>query len=438
LNTSIHSLPRGLSLRANFSWTFVGNVVYAGCQWGMLVVLAKLGSPEMVGQFALGLAITAPVIMFTNLQLRGVQATDARQEYLFGDYLGLRLLTTALALLIIDGIVLVSGYRWETALVILAVGIAKAFESISDAFYGLLQQHERMDRIAKSMMIKGLLSLVALGVGVHLTGSVFWGAVGLVVAWALVLVGYDIRSGALILKPLPRAGSAAPNESDQEAMLRPRWEMKTLIRLAWLALPLGLVMMLISLNTNIPRYYVERYLGERALGIFVAVAYLQVAGTTVVGALGQSASPRLAKYYAAGDGLSFRRLLLKLAGIGALLGGAAILVALVAGRELLTLLYGPEYAHRDLFVWLAVAAGIAYVASFVGYAMTAARHFRIQLPLFALVASTTALACLWLVPTHGLLGAAIALVIGSAIQAGGSSVVVAHALRKLGRNTGED
>lgn len=425
---SAHRFLPGLSLRANFSWTFVGNVVYAGCQWGMLVVLAKLGSPEMVGQFALGLAITAPVIMFTNLQLRGVQATDARREYLFGDYLGLRLTTTALALLVILGIVLVSGYRWETALVILAVGIAKAFEAISDAFYGLLQQHERMDRIAKSMMIKGLLSLVALGVGVHLTGSVFWGAVGLVVAWALILVGYDIRSGALILKPLPQMGGAAPNEGDQEAVLRPLWEVKTLARLAWLALPLGFVMMLISLNANIPRYFIERYLGERELGIFAAIAYLQVAGITVVGALGQSASPRLAKYYAAGNGPAFRTLLLKLAGIGVLLGGVGVLVALMAGRELLPLLYRPEYAEYELLVWLMVAAGISYVASFLGYGMTAARYFRVQMPLFAVVTATTILAGLWLIPADGLRGAAIALMIAAVVQAGGSLAVIVHAL----------
>ena len=60
----------------------------------------------------------------------------------------------ALSLLVIAGIVLVSGYRWETALVILTVGIARAFESISEIFYGLLQQRERMDRIAKSMMVE--------------------------------------------------------------------------------------------------------------------------------------------------------------------------------------------------------------------------------------------------------------------------------------------
>ena len=54
------------------------------------MVLAKLGTPEMVGQFTLGLAITTPLIMFTNLQLRAVQATDASRQYKFGDYFALR------------------------------------------------------------------------------------------------------------------------------------------------------------------------------------------------------------------------------------------------------------------------------------------------------------------------------------------------------------
>lgn len=72
-----------LSLRQNFSWTFVGNVVYAACQWGMLVALTKLGTPEMVGQFTLGLAVTSPVFLFSNLQLRTLMATDAKQEYHF-------------------------------------------------------------------------------------------------------------------------------------------------------------------------------------------------------------------------------------------------------------------------------------------------------------------------------------------------------------------
>lgn len=421
-----------LTLRRNFSWTFAGNVVYAGCQWGMLVVLAKLGSPEMVGQFTLGFAVTAPVVMFTNLQLGTIQTTDVSHQYLFGDYLGLRLISTGLALTIIVGITLAAGYRWETSGVILVVGLAKAFESISDVFYALLQQHERMNRMAISMMIKGPLSLLLLGVGVYLTGSVLWGVVGLAVAWALVLVGYDIHSGALMLNTSPRTPQGEVPAKPGTVALRPRWQVEKLKKLVWLALPLGFVMMLISLNTNIPRYFIERYLGERELGVFAAISYLMVAGSMVVSALGASATPRLAKYYTAGNSTAFRTLLLKLVGIGALLGGAGVLVALVAGQEILTLLYRPEYAeHANLLVWLMVAAGLGYVSSFLGYGMTAARYFRIQMPLFALVTTISATACFWLIPTSGLRGAAIALMIAAIVQAGISLAVILQALHML-------
>jgi O-antigen/teichoic acid export membrane protein len=405
----------------------------------MLVLLTKLVSPEMVGQFALGLAITAPVIMFAKLKTRIVQATDARREYLFGDYLGLRLITMALALLVIAGIVLVAGYRWEMALIILTVGVAKAFEAISDAFYGLLQQHERMDRIAKSQMIKGPLSLMALGAGVYLTGNVLWGVVGLVLASALILMGYDVRSGAFILKPSAVAGVLPPDAGAPRELLCPRWERRALAKLAWLALPLGVVMALGSLRTNIPRYFVEHYLGECELGIFAAMAYLMVVGNTVVLALGLSASSRLAKHYATRNGKAFRMLLLKLVGIGGLLGAAGVLVALVAGREILTLLYRPEYAeYHSVFVMLMVAAGIDYVATSLDYGMSAARYFRVQMPLFASLTGASALACLWLVPAAGLCGAAIALIIANVVRAGGSLVIVVHALRALRRGAEED
>lgn len=412
-----------LTLRRNFSWTFAGNLVYAASQWGMLVVLAKLGNPEMVGQFTLGLAVTAPVLMFTNLNLRVVQATDAKHQFVFGDYLGLRLISTGLALPIVVGITFAAGYRWETSLVILVVGLAKAFESVSDVFYGLFQQHERMDRIAVSMMIKGPLSLLLVGMGVYLAGSVSWGVVGLAVAWAVVLIGYDIRSGTLMLNtPLPTQGEARASGA-------------VVLGLVWLALPLGFVMMLISLNTNIPRYFIERYLGERELGVFAAISYLMVAGGMVVSALGQSSSPRLAKYYAAGNSVAFRNLLLKLVGIGVLLGGAGILVALVAGQQILSLVYRPEYAeYADLFVWLMVAAGIGYVSSFLGYGMTAARYFRIQMPICALGTSISVIACFWLIPSSGLRGAAIALIITAIVQVGISLGVLIYALNRLDRH----
>lgn len=405
-----------LSLRRNFSWTFIGNGIYAACQWGMLVVLAKLGSPEMVGQFTLGLAVTTPVIMFTKLHLRSIQATDAKQEFSFNDYLGLRLLSTVLALVIITAIVLTSGYHRETLIVVLLIGLAKSLDAISDLFYGLIQQKERMDRIAVSLMLKGPLSLLMLSIGVYISNSIIWGVVGLIFAWGTVLVGYDIRSGVLMLNQMPQ----------------PRWHSKTLLKIVRLALPLGFVMMLISLNTNIPRYFIEQHLGERELGIFAALAYLMVVGNMIIAALGDSATPRLAKYYALGDSKAFGTLLIKLSGIGALLGGIGILIAIFAGSQILSTIYSAEYAeHTNLFVWLMVAAGISYIESFLSYGITAARYFRIQMPLFSLVTGATFLACTFLIPTRGLYGAAIALITGSIVRSIGTSSVLIHAFYKL-------
>lgn len=411
---------RPLPLRVNFAWTFAGNVTYALCQWGMMMALAKLGTPEMVGRFALGLAITAPVILFAGLALRAVQATDARRAYSFGDYLALRLTTMSIALLVIVGIVWAGGYASETAWVILLIGLAKAIEAVSDIFYGLFQHHERMDRVATSMMIKGPLSLMALAAAVFATHRVWAGAAALAVAWTLVLVLYDIPNGVALLR-----------DSSGQRGVGLRWHWPTLFRLARLSLPLGLTMMMISLNTNIPRYFVERYWGERELGFFAAAAYLITAGTTVVNALGQSASPRLAGYYAAGERGAFRSLLMRLLGVGLGLGLAGVLVSLVAGREILTLLYREEYAGlAGVLTWIMLAAAAAYLASFLGYALTATRHFAIQPVLFGGIAMLNGLLCLVLVPAYGLVGAAWAMGLANGVQFAVFLACVLYVLRR--------
>jgi O-antigen/teichoic acid export membrane protein len=208
----------------------------------------------------------------------------------------------------------------------------------------------------------------------------------------------------------------------------------TLIRLAKLALPLGLVMMLGSLATNIPSYVLERYWGEGEVGIFAALFYLMAGSKTVILALGESASPRLAQHFAAGEIRRYTSLLAKLVGIGLVIALGALGVSAVAGEPLLSLLYRPEYGARaEVFVWLTVAIGIGYLATFMGYGMTAARRFQAQLPLFTTAALVTVLACLWLIPRWGAIGGAIALLIASTVQLVGGLAVVIVATRERRR-----
>ena len=181
--------------------------------------------------------------------------------------------------------------------------------------------------------------------------------------------------------------------------LRPRWETRKLLGMAWLSLPLGISVTLTVLMVNIPRYFVDHFAGERALGIFGALDYVGFVGMTVIMAVGESAMPRLARYHSAGQTAAFGALLAKLAAVGAAIGAAGVAVALVAGRPMLAILYGPAYAaHSSVLVWTMTAAALGYVAAMAGYGVMAARYFRIQIPLLLLAAAVTAAACWWLVP----------------------------------------
>jgi O-antigen/teichoic acid export membrane protein len=428
LDEGVIPANHGLPLRVNFGWTFAGNVVYAASQWGMLAVLAKLGTPESVGQFALGLAVTAPVIILANLSLRAVQATDARQLYEFGHYLALRLVTMFLATLFILGLSLVA-YEGEMVWIIAGVGVAKGIESISDVYYGLLQQHEQMDRIAKSLIIKGPLSLVGMAGGYLLTRSVIGAVLGLIIARLILLLVYDVNSPRWLARRTRQDGLP-------EVMMtaRPTWQWHSLAKLSYLSLPLGVTAMLISLNTNLPRYFLERHWSAYELGIFAALAYLFVAGSTVVSALGQSASPRLAKYYAGGHAQQFRQLLVRLVSIALLLGLLAIVVVVLGGRLILTILYEAEYAeYVGVLLWLTLANTLGYAAAFLGYGMTAARYFRVQPFLIGALTLLSLMLSSYLIRDYGLVGAAWVVTGVSAIQFLLSVLVNVHAIRALQR-----
>jgi len=406
-------------LKVSASWTLLGNVVYAGCQLAQVIVLARFG-PQTVGRFALGVALTAPVILAANLHLRSVQAADAGEKYDFSDYWGLRLLTTTIALLVIASIVFWTGYRAEIALTVAALGVAKAVESLSDLLYGLFQQRERLLLTARSNMIRGPMGMIALSAGVYFTGSVGWGAVALAATWAVVLVAHDVPSAASVL-----SGGIS-------RILRPRWRARTLAGLAWLALPAGSAGAAVSLEMNVPRYFLEQYLGERELGIFAAIAYAVIAANVLITAVHQTAIPRLASYYAQGNVVAFRRLVMQLAGIGFLLGIAGVFVAACAGRPILAIAYGHDFAeHHHVFVLLMMVGAVRFVYAAVGTAVRSMHRFWWQLWVHGMGILLLIPASALLIPKFGLVGAAYAVLLTVVFDAALYALVALHMMKRM-------
>ncbi|MGA2275380.1 MAG: oligosaccharide flippase family protein [Bryobacteraceae bacterium] len=407
------ALREPVSLRANFASTLASNVVLAASQWALLVLIAKLGTSELLGVYAFALALVTPIAMFSHLNLRSLLATDVDRRHPFGDYLAVRLATAAIGLAAMAAVALAAQRGWESAAVALALGVALSADNVSDVYYGLLQRRERMDQVAYSVTARGVLSVAGLGAVLWTTGSLVWAVVALAAARIAVLLAYDIPV-ASVGESLKRTGVSV-----QAGILRT-------------SLPLGAVLMLIALTSSLPRYAIEQKLGAGALGAFAAVASLMTVGSTAVNALGQAATPRLARYCSARDLAAFGRLAWQLAGMALLLGAAGVATAALVGPWFLGRIYRPAYAaYAGLLVWV-MAAGIgSYTASALGYAITSARAFAPQAPLHAAVAVSAGIASWLLVPRLGLSGAALALAIASLVQIAGDLFILRRALREV-------
>lgn len=393
---------KSLSLRQNFAWAFTGNVVHVGCRWAMLVLLAKFSEAAVVGTFALALAIATPITLFSGLQLQSVFITDVRREYSFQEYVHFRMMAIIFSIICITGIGISLENSYNSAYVIPIVGMSQGILSIREIYLAAMQKKERMDMVSHSNMLLGILSLSFFGLMLWLSGSLVLAVTAILGVRIALFLFFDVAR----VKRFDEYMAHKSDDTDSGSVRRMAY-------LLWISLPLGASVAVISLNSSVPRYFLERFYNKEILGYFAAMASLLAAGQMVIAALGQSAAPRLATYYVY-NRKAFSILTAKLAAVGVFLGVCALCVTYFWGRSILTLLFKPEYAeHHGELNLIMIAGAIIYCYSFIGYSITAARYFK-SITFLSIGTLTATLVSAWsLIPPYGIKGAAWGMIITS-------------------------
>jgi O-antigen/teichoic acid export membrane protein len=371
----------------------------------MLFILVKVTSPDVVGEFALATAVVSPLIIFANFQLRHIQASDSSHQFRFSDYLFTRAVTGTIVMTVVVAII-ATRYRGQSSgPAILLMMLSKIVESFSDICLGRFQQHELFGKIAFSTLLRSAVQVAVFTVAVALTRSAAIGTFGLLIGAAIVLVCYD----------LPRCRDHHPEDATSarhSSLTRKR----AFLRLAQLGLPLGLVVGINSLISSMPRYALEARHGAAAVGVYSALAYLTIIGSQIIGASSDVALPRLAKLYSSGDRRGFIQVLTQLTLGTVLIGILGVTLAGLFGRQFLAVLYRPEYAAQaTAFTWLMASCIPVYAGGMIGVGLTAMRSLKVQVAPRLIQLPFAWLAFSYFIREDGLLGAAVATTLVSAV-----------------------
>ncbi|MEU8022942.1 hypothetical protein AB0B88_12045 [Micromonospora haikouensis] len=386
-------------------WFLVGLAMSSLGQWTIVLILAQAGSPHMVGQYALGLAITTPVVLVCGLGLQPVLVTDVANHFGFYEYLRLRLTGMTIALLVIGA--LVHALSLTGGIVIFLVGVAKALDAVGEIYFGILQRYSTMRTVGASMALNSVFSVLVTAGLLLTTGSITIAILGSVVGSALGSVLYPWRSARPHLQRGPRIGRA----SSRKAVRRSR-------RLAVTALPVGLAYSLTSFTSNVPAYVLEHQLGTSALGVFAVLSYSTMVANLLYCAVYQVLLHRMAELARARELRALRALVIRLVAGSLLLGLLSGLLAWVLGEAVLELLYGPDYSrHWPTLVILALGVGTSGALYFINAALLALQRFQHHLTATLPTLGITGAASFLLIPRYGLTGAASAAALALVVEA---------------------
>lgn len=387
-----------LSLLNKAKFLLSGNILFAFSQWLILIFISHFSDNQAVGAYTYALALVTPVFMLTNLQLRPIVVAEfnLNPNFNYKSYFALRFYSIFLAILLSFLLSFLSSSNvWK---VVLLLGCIKALEGISDIIYAYYNAQGKTKLISLSLTVKSLALILIFGSLLYFYKILNIGLMGIILIYVLTLLLIDFRNIGL----------------NKKYFYLNVVDFKNIIILA---LPLGISVMLVALQSNIPRFFLEKFFNLEYVGVFSVFYYFIIVGGIVINSICQFISPRFSILFKENKMHELSKLTMQAWSVAAFLGISGLIVSITLGDFFVNILYGRHYLVWIDILNIVMFAGLfTYLSVVNGYLMTSLGLIKIQLPLFLFLTIFTLVLCWILIPAYGLLGAAWATVASSAAQ----------------------
>lgn len=331
-------------MKKDYFWNTTGALAQNAISPILLIVITRINGIYESGIFSFAFSVAITFWIMGMWGGRTYQVSDIKNEFSHRSYITTRMV---LAVAMIFGAFVFSTLNhydaMKTELIIVLV-LFKAIESIADAIYGVLQVHNRLYNVGKSLLYKAVGSFVAFCLIDISTHNILWSSVVVVLVNIFVMFGYDIFIAGK-LENIKVSSSKITHYTKNATVIMKR------------TAPVLAVTLLMSLSLNIPRYFIDKYHGDE-IGYFGIIAMPITLITLVVSFILQPNVVSLSQLYERKKYKEFSTIVNKILGITAVVGIGIVGITFWVGAPLLRLVFGVDFSSYKTALVVMVAGGV--------------------------------------------------------------------------------
>ncbi len=382
--------------RSSYTWNALNAIISALQNPVILLVMTRTNGVNDAGIFSIAFAIATLMLYVGLYGLRRFQSSDMNENYSFGEYHGMRILTCAL--MIFASVIYCfyglcfSSYSVEKAIVVFMICIVKCSQAYSDVYHGCMQQKGRLDVATKSSSVRYTLEMAAYIVLLLITHNLLLSTAAFMVASIVGLLVTSVNAGRNYCE------------------YKPSFNWKKIRNLTIEGFPLFASLFLNMYISNAPKYAIDAYLTEEIQAIYNMIFMPAFAVMLLANFIFNPILTTYAELWLARKKEKLKELKHHIEKQMLLILGLTVLglaIAFTIGAPVLSLIFGVDLnSYRYELCVVMIGGGALAYATYFSTVITIIRMQRTLIFCYGIVALSARLMSRYLVLEHGIMGAA--------------------------------
>ncbi|WP_215055297.1 hypothetical protein [Priestia megaterium] len=252
-----------------------GNIIFTINQFCVLILLNRTGDLSLVGTYSLYLSIVSPISMLANLKLKSyILANKDKRNVLLSFRLLFSLIVDVFFIVVVVGFILSGFLELYNGLLLVFILLIKSIENKSEAYNAKVQIDLGIKVAGQLVFIKNILILTSFVVSFLLTQSIL-----------ISLFLWFLISFIFFRYVEKRRGEVINIDS--------KFTFSDLKKYLLVLIPLGIAQFFISINANVPRYFLNSFGTLTEVGLFSTLSYFAIATNVIATTIQQIFIPRI-------------------------------------------------------------------------------------------------------------------------------------------------